>query len=383
MTTYSNILIKSNKELNLFKESVNNTSLIAIDTEFTRKITYFAKLSLLQISTKPNVAFMLDYLETPELANEVLDIIYDSNAVKVFHAAKNDLEIFYNLKEELPTNIFDTQIAFMAISPLNNISYAALIKTILNQQLNKNETLSDWNQRPLTSSQIEYAALDVIMLYKAYFPLYAELKKQNRLEFITEKLNTLTDYSNYSFNLEKALERYLVNYNITGSYALLAAILDWREEAAKNHNIPRQHLLSDSNIKDVVNNPKSINKLLHKNKFLTLEAWQHLLDLAKNKFTYLNELFAQKSTLVKHTLLDISYYLLEFISNTFSINKDLICTKAEINQFLHYNSSLDTKNKIPKTFLVPWRYDIFTKKLQLLLDGKTCLVINNGKIEFK
>src|SRR5699024_1990129 len=119
-----------------------------------------------------------------------------------------------------------------------NISYAALIKTILNQQLNKNETLSDWNQRPLTSSQIEYAALDVIMLYKAYFPLYAELKKQNRLEFITEKLNTLTDYSNYSFNLEKALERYLVNYNITGSYALLAAILDWREEAAKNHNIP-------------------------------------------------------------------------------------------------------------------------------------------------
>src|SRR5699024_6496345 len=147
-SSYNNIIIKSSKELKLFTDSINKATVLAIDTEFTRKTTYFAELSLLQVSPQSDTAFIVDYLENPEIVNIVLDLVYNSNAVKVFHAAKNDLEILYNLKGKLPCNIFDTQIAFMALSTLSNISYAALVKIFLKQDLNKNETLSDWHKRP-------------------------------------------------------------------------------------------------------------------------------------------------------------------------------------------------------------------------------------------
>lgn len=387
MNNYNKILITSINELNLLKASIKLSEVIALDTEFTRKSTYFAKLSILQICTIDNV-YIVDYIENYNLLIETMDIIYQSNVIKVFHAASNDLEIFYNIMNSLPSNIFDTQIAYMALNSLSSVSYSCLIKNLLGLNLDKSETISNWKQRPLTSKQLEYASLDVIMLYKVYFSVKEQLKIKNREDFIIEKLAEIQDISKYTFNIQKSVEQFALKNNIESNYSLLASLLKWREFTAQKRNVPRHYVLADSYIKKILTNPKNASRSFLRNNYLNNDNWKAILEESKNQLQHFNSLQLQIHLYNTHDLLGICYHLLDFISLEENICKDLICNKHTLNIMLHYFTD---KNSVAKTsnnsvidmFFVPWRHEIFTKKLELLLKGQIYLTIKDGKILFK
>lgn len=384
MNNYNIILINSIKNLHFFKKSVQISNFIALDTEFTRKSTYFSKLSILQICTSDAI-YIVDSIENHNLLIETIKILYQSNVVKVFHGASNDLEIFYNLTNSLPTNIFDTQIAYMALSNLSNVSYAYLIENILNLKLDKSETVSNWNQRPLTHNQLKYASLDVEMLYKVYLPLIEQLKLKNRESFVTEKLQEIQNIDKYKFNLQKSVEQFAIKNNIESNYSLLAALIKWREYTAQQENIPKQYVITDSDIIKIILKPKIANKFLIKNTYLNKESWKQILDESKNQLQNFNSL--QIQFIGSHYLLTLAYYLLDFVSLEENVSKDLICNKYALNIILHYytdkNSVTTTLNKnIINMFFIPWKYNLFTHKLDLLLKGKLCLTVKNGKIIF-
>lgn len=387
MNNYNKILITSINELNLLKESIKLSEVIALDTEFTRKSTYFAKLSILQICTIDNV-YIVDYIENYNLLIETMHIIYQSNVIKVFHAASNDLEIFYNIMNSLPSNIFDTQIAYMALNSSSNVSYSCLIKNLLGLKLDKSETISNWKQRPLTSKQLEYASLDVIMLYKVYFSVKEQLKIKNREDFIIEKLAEIQDISKYTFNIQKSVEQFALKNNIESNYSLLASLLKWREFTAQKRNVPRHYVLADSYIKKIITNPKNASRSFLRDNYLNNDNWKEILDESKNQLQHFNSLQPQIHLYNTHDLLGICYHLLDFISLEENICKDLICNKHTLNIMLHYftdkNSAAKTSNNsVIDMFFVPWRHEIFTKKLDLLLKGQIYLTIKDGKILFK
>ncbi|MGV3278832.1 hypothetical protein ACFX5K_04210 [Rickettsiales bacterium LUAb2] len=369
--------VNNEKSFQNFITKLKKAPVIVIDTEFTRKNTYFPIFSLLQISINKNEAYILDNLENHTLVLATIKTIYNSNAVKVIHSARNDLELFVNIMHTLPSNVFDTQIAYMALSSSNSISYAGLIKDLFNKNLNKSLSISNWNNRPLSNMQINYAALDVIYLYDAYFKIVKLLKKKKRLTWIDNKISELYDISLYKFNLEKYFTKYVSLHNINQNFNSLAAVLDWRENLAIEHNVPRQFIINDDTIKQLIKAEKELPFYKIKlSKFINKDYLFELLTNTPNKYTNFDNLIGEKVIVSKHHLLDIAYNLLNFTCSKLVTHQDLITNKNELNLYLN---NIVTEPK----FNHDWRYKVFGKQLYKLLNGKLSLRIKNQQIYFK
>ncbi|MFV2056387.1 MAG: ribonuclease D [Thiohalomonadales bacterium] len=225
---------------------------IGVDTEFLREKTYYAQLCLIQISGNGLIA-CIDPL-TLDNIDAVLDIIYDPDICKIFHSARQDLEVFYDIRKNLPQNIYDTQVAATFLGHGEQIGYAALVDAVLGVSLAKTETRTDWSRRPLNDRQRAYAADDVRYLHSIYQQQRERLQELQRVGWVYEDLRSLSDVGLIDKPKDKLWQRVKHGQHLQGiSLAVLQSLSIWREDCAINRDLPRRWVLSDQSLIDLAN----------------------------------------------------------------------------------------------------------------------------------
>lgn len=262
------MIISTQAQLNDFCAALAKGPYLTIDTEFLRDKTYFPKLCLLQMAGPDVDAKAVDPL-TPGLDWEpVRALMADTNVLKVFHAARQDLEIFWHLYKVLPTPIYDTQVAAMVCGFGDQVAYNALVRELVGHELEKNAQFTDWSRRPLSERQMRYALDDVIYLREVYEKLHARLVKQGREQWVFEEMSILNSPRTYQNPPEEAWKRVKVRSDKPDVLAILRALAAWREEQAVSRDVPRSRILKDETLADVaMYKPRDVDSLLQVRSF--------------------------------------------------------------------------------------------------------------------
>ena len=233
--------------LELVCQQLRQEPWIALDTEFVRERTYYARLCLIQIATSDQL-FCVDPLATDDLS-ALLDVVYDSKIIKVLHSARQDLEVFYDLRGTAPTPVFDTQIAAALLGFEDQIGYAALVEHLIGVKLDKLHTRTDWSTRPLNREQLDYAVDDVRHLPTIYRQLTAKLNELGRSDWVSEECTRLTEPGLYANDPDYAHERIKKGRALLpANQQVLRALARWREQTAQARNLPRTWVLRDATL---------------------------------------------------------------------------------------------------------------------------------------
>ncbi len=244
------IYIDDFSSLTEYCNQIKGSPWLAIDTEFEREKTYYPELALLQVTDGKNAA-VIDPLAIDDLT-PIMDLFYDSSIIKIFHSARQDLEIFFNMKRSVPSPLFDTQVAAPLLGYPEQIGYANLVKAIVGVELSKSHTRTDWKRRPLNEGQLQYAVDDVIYLAQIYEKMVDQLTEMDRLDWLDKDFAAMTDPEIYEPDTEQVWRRIRSSNRLKGKgLSVLQALAKWREETARSENRPRNWLLRDDAIIDM------------------------------------------------------------------------------------------------------------------------------------
>ena len=260
------ITLTSTKELEDFCDYAKGFPYITIDTEFIREKTYYAKLCLVQLALPGNSkknAVLVDPLIDEEFSFKPLfELFTNINITKVFHAGRQDLEIFFNMGKIIPKPLFDTQVAAMVCGFGEQASYEILVKKILNINIDKTSRFSDWSRRPLTNSQENYALTDVTYLRGVYEYLNKKLLSNNRTSWISQEMDILTTKNTYVTNPRDIWKKVKVRNKSPKFLSLIRELAAYRDIYAKRNNIPRTRVFKDEALLELASSkPKSISDL--------------------------------------------------------------------------------------------------------------------------
>jgi ribonuclease D len=238
-------------------------SFVAIDTEFMREQTYWPRLCLIQLAGPKDQA-LVDPLHPGISLQPFFDLMADEGVVKVFHAARQDLEIVWNQARLIPHPIFDTQVAAMVCGFGESVSYVNLVKQITNHDLDKTSRFTDWSRRPLSQQQLAYALGDVTHLRDVYLRLKADLEKDGRESWLDEEMAGLIDPGTYETVPEEAWRRLKLRVKNRKGLAVLIELAAWRERAAQAQDVPRNRILRDEALYDIASHaPTETAQLSH------------------------------------------------------------------------------------------------------------------------
>lgn len=239
--------IANQENLVAFVERAMQSSVLAIDTEFLREKTYYAKLCLLQLATDDETA-IVDPFEVDDLS-VLAPVLQNENVMKLFHAGSQDLEILLREVGVLPWPLFDTQVAAALLGHTQQIGYAALVHAECGVTLKKIDSFTDWSRRPLSASQLEYAADDVVYLPRMYERMRAQLEAKGRLSWLDRDFEELADPAKYATN-ERDRYRRLKRVSQLSRRQLSAAreVAAWRELTAQHRDVPRKWVITDEQI---------------------------------------------------------------------------------------------------------------------------------------
>ncbi len=229
---------------------LENEAFVTVDTEFMRERTYYPELCLVQIAGAAEVAVIDAQAEGMDLA-PLGRLLAKPEVVKVFHACRQDVEIFLQLFGAVPTPLFDTQVAGMVAGFGDQVGYDSLVQALTGAHIDKAHRFSDWAARPLSRAQIAYAAADVTHLRQVYERLRARLEKEGRLDWVAEEMALLTRPETYRVEPEQAWERLRLRSQNRRQLGLVRSIAAWREREAQRLNLPRGRLLKDEQIPEI------------------------------------------------------------------------------------------------------------------------------------
>jgi ribonuclease D len=246
---------------------------VTLDTEFLRERTYWSKLCLLQMALPgAGEAVLVDPIEGSEMSMEPLyDLFRHEATVKVFHAARQDLEIFFVEGSVFPTPLFDTQIAAMVCGFGEQVGYETLVKKIAKADLDKTSRFTDWSRRPLSDAQKDYALADVTHLRVIYEFLAAQLKKNGRADWVAEELSILTDPATYTVLPDEAWMRIKTRTTSGRFLAVVKALARFREHYAQTQNVPRSRVMKDDALLELASTRPSTVEELGRSRLLLRE----------------------------------------------------------------------------------------------------------------
>lgn len=254
-------VIRTQDALDAFCENARSRPFMCVDTEFMRESTYYSILCLIQAATDEEEAIIDPLAEGLDLA-PFMELLHTESLIKVMHAARQDMEIFYQIDGKVPAPLFDSQIAAMALGFGDSVGYMALVKGRLGVNLDKGARFTDWSRRPLSEKQLSYAMGDVTHLRSLYPGLVKELEDLGRMGWVMEEMEHLMDPGLYDVDPESAWERLKVRSPKRDYLAVLKAAAAWRERTAKERNIPRRRVLKDDALYDLAQQrPKDITAL--------------------------------------------------------------------------------------------------------------------------
>jgi ribonuclease D len=377
------MIIAKQKSLDELCQSLKNQPFITVDTEFLRERTYYPKLCLLQVSNPDGNAACIDPIEGNLDLTPFFDLLLDPNILKVMHAGRQDLEIFYRLTGKVIGPFFDTQIAAMVCGYGDSVGYENLVRNILSESLDKSSQFTDWSQRPLSQRQIDYALGDVTHLVKIYKHLEAELEKRGRTEWVFQEEEILNNPETYENNPEKAWERIKIRSPKPKSLAILRELAAWRERESQRRDMPRTWLLRDETMADMASQAPSTPEQLKKIRgFNGEQANGHvgktLLSLIEKAVT------SDKSTWPKvidrkvipshvQATVEILKLLLKIQCMQHDVATKLVADTEDLEAI-----AMEDAPDVPA--LKGWRFEVFGQDALELKNGKIAVGLKNGKI---
>lgn len=359
---------------------------VTIDTEFIREKTYWPVLCLVQLGWGKGEADCIDPLAPDMDLTPLFNLLKNQKVLKIFHAARQDIEIFYHLMGELPQNVFDTQIAAMVCGYGDSVSYQQLVEQLAKTSLDKSMRFTDWSKRPLSEKQIKYALCDVTHLIVVYEKLMAELKKTNRLDWLKQEQDILNTPSTYLVADDNAWKRIKHPFKKQMQIHVFARICAWREKVAKEKDRPRRHILKDETLLEIASlMPKTADDL---DQLRSISKGFSKSDLGKSLLTTINAALLDKPdtyepatikkplTSAQKNLLEMLKLLLSIISEQSGVAAKLLATTDDLYEFAGGN--------MEQHFLTGWRYDLFGEKSLALKNGKLALSYDpvKGRINF-
>ena len=266
--------ITTTEELAVFCAAAKNEPYVTIDTEFLREKTYWSKLCLIQMALpgQDGDAVLVDPIAGDTMSMEPLyDLFRHKATVKVFHAARQDLEIFFVEGGVFPEPMFDTQVAAMVCGFGEQVGYETLVKKIAHEQLDKTSRFTDWSRRPLTEAQMVYALADVTHLRVVYEHLAAQIVKNNRQQWVEEELAVLTDPATYTVTPDEAWTRIKTRTTSGRFLAIVQELARFREDYAQKNNVPRSRVMKDDALLELASTRPSNAEELGRSRLLLRE----------------------------------------------------------------------------------------------------------------
>ena len=255
------VIITDTAALAGFCARLSKVPFITVDTEFMRESTFWAQLCLLQIAG-PDEAAIVDPLAPGIDLAPFYALMADERVLKVFHAARQDIEIFVKQAGAVPHPIFDTQVAAMVCGYGDQVSYDQLVQRIAGHHLDKSSRFTDWSRRPLAPKQIAYAIADVIYLRDVYRSLSAQLAEQHRTTWVDEEMAVLSDVATYTSDPQDAWQRLKLRVKKPRQLAILQSLAAWREREAQARDVPRSRVIKDDAIYEIVlQQPRDVESL--------------------------------------------------------------------------------------------------------------------------
>ena len=378
-------IITKNSELQEFCTKAANSKYITIDTEFLRERTYFSKLCLIQLAIPGNEndsAVLVDNLANKLDLSPIYKLFQNENVVKVFHAARQDVEIFYLDSGIFPYPLFDTQIAAMVCGFGDQVAYETLVKQVAKQTLDKSSRFTDWSRRPLTEAQKKYALADVTHLRIIYEFLSQKLQKTNRLTWVEEEIKILISPETYNFDPKNSWKRIKTKSNSRRFLGIVAALAEFREKFAQTKNIPRNRVIKDDALLELASNkPKNLDDL-SKSRLLLREARKG--ELASGLLNAIEKgintpeadlpekLDKTDKIIVNSALSDLLRVLLKSCSESAGVASKLIASASDLDSLAAGDRSLAA--------LQGWRLEVFGKSALDLCNGKIGLSVKGKKV---
>lgn len=266
--------ITTTEALAAFCEAAKAEPYVTIDTEFLRERTYWSKLCLIQMALpgKTGEAVLVDPIEGPDMSLEPLyDLFRHEATVKVFHAARQDLEIFFVEGRAFPVPLFDTQVAAMVCGFGEQVGYETLVKKIAREQLDKTSRFTDWSRRPLSDAQKTYAIADVTHLRVIYEWLSAQIEKNGRQKWVEEELAILTDPETYTVRPQEAWLRIKTRTTSGRFLAVVKELARFREDYAQKNNVPRSRVMKDDALLEIASTRPTNSEELGRSRLLLRE----------------------------------------------------------------------------------------------------------------
>ena len=376
-------LISDSDNLHAFCAKAAESSYVTVDTEFIREKTYWPQLCLVQLAIE-NTAVAIDALEENLDLTPLINLLENRNVLKVFHSARQDIEIFFEISGQIPSPLFDTQIAAMACGYGDSVGYERLVRDYTKHNIDKTIRFTDWSKRPLSPKQIDYALGDVTFLRKIYEKLSENLNETGRTPWLKEELETLTNPRTYSVKPEEVWKRLKARSRKPKSLAALRALASWRETKAQEFNVPRNRVIKDGSIIEIAaQHPNNIEELMQ------LRA----LKLDKLKRDWANQIIEilyhidcmdpsnypsppdkPRKPLETGPVTDLLKLLLKFVCDKHNVAQKLVATSSDIEAII-----VDDQANVPA--LNGWRNDLFGKHALRLKHGKIALKGNGQKIE--
>ena len=377
--------LTTTEELAAFCTEAAGHDYVTVDTEFLRERTYYSKLCLIQLAmpgTDDAGAVLVDPLAGDMSLEPLYALFRDKSVVKVFHAARQDLEIFYVDAQVLPDPLFDTQVAAMVCGFGEQVGYETLVRKIARQSLDKTSRFTDWSRRPLTDAQKTYALADVTHLRQIYEFLAAKLAETGRARWVAEELTTLLSPETYIVQPENAWKRVKTRTHSPKFLALVKELAAFRERFAQERNIPRNRVYKDDALVELASNkPKSLEDLGRSRLLLRearkgdiadgiLAAVQAGLAMPANDMPQPDR--SREKLQVNPALADLLRVLLKAKTESAGVAAKLIATAADLDALAAGERDVAA--------LKGWRSEVFGEDALRLCDGRVALAAQGDAV---
>ena len=374
--------ITTTADLAAFCDKLKGQPFVAVDTEFMRETTYWPKLCLIQAAA-PSAEATIDPLAEGLDLEPFLEILRDTRTLKVFHAARQDVEIFNNLKA-MPKPLFDTQVAAMAAGYGEQIAYDALVRQTLKIEIDKSSRFTDWARRPLSDAQLSYALADVTHLAELYPILRQRLEAEGRLGWVSDEMSNLTDPAVYDVDPENAWKRLKPRRHTIKYLAVYRAVAAWRERTAQLRDQPRGRILKDEAIDeiatqaptdaDALDRLRSVPKGFSGSRFgpdLIAAVREALRD--PEAYAPVIERTRTQSSPAAGAVVELLKVLLKARAEEAGVASKLIATVADLEQIAN-----DDAAETPA--LKGWRREAFGEDALKLKRGELALVLDGARV---
>lgn len=375
--------ITTTADLAAFCDRLNTQPFVAVDTEFMRETTYWPKLCLIQAAAPGGIEAVIDPLAEGLDLEPFLAVLRNPRIEKVFHAARQDIEIFANLGS-IPTPLFDTQIAAMAAGFGEQVAYDALVRQMLKVDLDKSSRFTDWARRPLSDNQLTYALADVTYLAALYPMLRERLESEGRMSWVAGEMAALGDPANYDVDPEKAWRRLKPRRHNPKYLAVFKAVAAWRERTAQTRDQPRGRILKDEAIEEVatqapldadgLNRLRSVPKGFSGSRFGP-ELLAAIAEALADPEAYAPVIEKPKPSAqpINGAVVELLKVLLKARAEDAGVASKLIATMADLEK-IAADDEADTQA------LDGWRREAFGEDALKLKRGEIALVLDGGRV---